>query len=179
MQAHIVEALYHQSAALVVFQPHFFNFGITLTHGHHSRILAGGGGRHNAALMDLGHCLDDRRRAAGIAKAPARHGVGLGKAVHHNGALLHAGQRCDRNMTIFAVVQLGIDLIRKHHNVGAAQHLGNFFQMLLFHHSTRGVVGERQHQKLGFWRDGCAQLVGSQAEIILLARGQVYRHAAC
>ena len=41
----------------------------------------------------------------GIAQTPAGHGVSLGEAVHHDGALGHAGQGGNGNMRPQAIVR--------------------------------------------------------------------------
>ena len=43
-------------------------------------------------FLALDHAVNDVRRSSGITNAPARHGIGLGEAVHHHGARLHARQ---------------------------------------------------------------------------------------
>ena len=77
-----------------------------------------------------------------------------------------------------AVVQLGVDLIRKHHDVGIPQDLRNGFQILPLHHRTGGVVGERHDKELGLGGDGGFQGLGPEAELILLAAGHMHRHTA-
>ena len=81
-------------------------------------------------------------------------------------------------MAVQPIGQLRINLIRKHHNIGTAQHLRNGFQICRIHHAAGGVVGIRQDQQFGTRRNGGAQLVRPQAEIILHFGGNVHRHAA-
>ena len=128
--------------------------------------------------MDLGHDRDDRLRPCGVAQPPAGHGVGLGKAVDHDGPFGHAGQRREGNMAVQAVGQLGIDLVREDHHLGTAQHFRQLFKILLAHDGAGGVVGVGQDQQLGAGGDGRPQLCGCQAELILGPGGDGHGHAA-
>ena len=177
-QAHIVKGLHHKAAAHIVLVAHAVDLAIALLQGGDGGVLAGGGGTHDSTLVDLGHDPDDGCRAAGIAQTPAGHGVSLGEAVHHDGALGHAGQGGNGNMRPQAVVQLGVDLIGEHHDVGAAQHLSYRFQILALHHRTGGVVGKRHDEQLCLGGDGCFQRIGTQAELVLLTAGHMHRHTA-
>ena len=77
-----------------------------------------------------------------------------------------------------AVVQLGVDLIRQHHDVGVPQNIGNGFQIFLLHHRAGGVVGKGHDEQLGLGCDGCFERIGAQAELVLLMAGHMHRHAA-
>ena len=50
-----------------------------------------------------------------------------------------------------AVGQLGINLIRKHEDIGSAQYLRDLLQMVPPHDRAGRIVGERQDQQFGFW----------------------------
>ena len=71
------------------------------------------------------------------------------KPLTTDGTLGHAGQRGDADMAVEAIGQLGINFIRQHDHIGAAQHLGDGFQVFLFHDRAGRVVGVRQDQQLG------------------------------
>ena len=81
-------------------------------------------------------------------------------------------------MALPAVGQLGVDLVRQDHHIGAAQHLGDGFQVFPLHHRAGGVVGVRQDQQLGAGGDGIFQLFGLETELVLRPGGNVHRHAA-
>ena len=177
-QTHIVEAAHHQTAAHIVLVPHPVDLAVTLFQGGDGGVLAGGGGAHDGALVDLGHNFNDRLRAAGVAQPPAGHGIAFGKAVHHDGALCHTGQGGNGNVRPQAVVQLCVNFIRQHHDIGAAQHLSHCFQILPLHHCTGGVVGEGHDDQLGLGGNGSLQRLGAKTELVLLTAGNVHRHTA-
>ena len=156
-QAQVVEGLDDVTAAAVVFVAHLFDLIIAGAQRDNGGVLAGGGGRHDAALVNLGHDLDDRLRPGRVAQPPAGHGIRLAEAVDHDGTLGHAGQRGDADMAVEAIGQLGINFIRQHDHIGAAQHFGDGFQVFLFHDRAGRVVGVRQDQQLGARGDGRAQ----------------------
>jgi len=177
-QTHIIEAAHYQTAAHIVLVPHPVDLTVALLQGGDGGVLAGGGSAHDSALVDLGHNFNDRLRAAGVAQPPAGHGVAFGKAVHHDGALCHAGQGGNGNVRPQTVVQLCVNFIRQHHDIGAAQHLGHSLQILPLHHCTGGVVGEGHDDQLGLGGNSSLQRLGTQTELVLLTAGNVHRHAA-
>jgi len=81
-------------------------------------------------------------------------------------------------MAVEAVGQFGVDFVRQYDNVCLPQDGGDLLHLGGAHHSAGGVVGVREDQQLGLGRDGGPQLVGSQAELILGAGGNVHRNAA-
>ena len=147
-------AVHNKAAAHVILFAHALDVFIAVAQRLHGRILAGGGRTHDGGLVDLCHHIHDGLRPAGIAEAPARHGVRLGKAVYHHSALFHAGQRGEADMARAAVGELGVYLVREHHDVCAAQHLGNGLQVFPAHHGAAGVAREGQHQQLRPRRNG-------------------------
>ena len=175
-QPQVVEALDHQPAAHVVLFPHLLDLVVALPQGHDGGVLAGGGGAHDGALVDLGHSAEDGFRPAGVAQPPAGHGVALGKAVDHHRPLPHPGQGGDGHVP-GPVGQLGVDLVRQDDDAGAPQHLGHGLQILPGHHRAGGVVGVGHDEQLGAGGDGLPQRLGGQAELVLGLAGQVDRHA--
>ena len=81
-------------------------------------------------------------------------------------------------MAVEAVGQFGVDFVRQYDNVCLPQDGGDLLHLGGAHYSAGGVVGVREDQQLGLGRDGGPQLVGSQAELILGAGGNVHRNAA-
>ena len=77
-----------------------------------------------------------------------------------------------------AIVELRVNFIGKHHDVGAPQHLRNGLQVFPLHHGTRGVVGERHDDQLGLGGNGRFESVCFEAELILLSAGHMDRHTA-
>ena len=177
-QAHIVEALHHEAAAHIILVAHPLDLAVAVLEGRDGGVLAGGGGAHDSALVDLGHDLDDGRGTAGIAQPPARHGVGLGEAVDHHRPLGHAGQSSDGNVVLQAVVQLRVDLIRQHHDVGAAQDFRDGLKVFPLHHRAGRIIGEGHDEELGLRGDSGFQGVGPETELILLTAGHMDRHTA-
>ena len=81
-------------------------------------------------------------------------------------------------MRVLAVGQAAIDLVRQYHNVGVAQDCGDCFQFISRHDRAGRVVGVGQNEQLGARRDGRAQRICGQLELILHARRQRNGHAA-
>src|SRR5262249_41036287 len=66
-------------------------------------------------VLKTSHCRDYLRFGGGIADAPSGHGVGLGDAIHGDGALLDLrSEGGDRGGLVPIVDQLLIDLIGDH-----------------------------------------------------------------
>ena len=80
-------------------------------------------------------------------------------------------------MAVEPIGQLGVDLVRQDHDVGAPQHLGHGLQVFPLHHRAGGVVGEGQDEQFGAGGDGPAQVLGPQAELVLGPAAQMHRHA--
>ena len=64
--------------------------------------------------------------------------------------------------------QLGVNLIGYNHDIGAPQHVRQGLQVGPAHDAAGGVAGEGQHQRLGAGRNGPAQLLRGEAELVLL-----------
>ena len=81
-------------------------------------------------------------------------------------------------MPVKAVGQFGVNLVRQHQHVRLAQDGGDLLHLVGAHDRAGGVIRVREDQQLCPRRDGRPQLVGSQAELILGAGGNMHRHAA-
>ncbi|MPM54682.1 hypothetical protein SDC9_101461 [bioreactor metagenome] len=127
--------------------------------------------------MKLGHGGHHGLGRANIPDAPACHGVALGHAAYHHGALIHVGQVGHGHMML-PVGQLAVDFIGDHHDIGAAQHLGNGLQVPPTHNAAGGVAGEGQQHGLGFGCDGSAQLLGGQPKFVLGLKLHIHRRAS-
>ena len=104
LQADGPEAVQQEAAAAVILLPHGGNVVVAILHGLDGGILAHGGRGHDAVLVqlhNLGHQLPGR---AEVTQPPAGHGIGLGEAVDHDGALIHAGDSGDGDMVLVAQV---------------------------------------------------------------------------
>src|SRR5688572_18381082 len=74
-EAEAVESRHEQPAAAVIFHQHFLNIWLAAFQCFERGILRDGWRGHNAILVDAHETLDQVRRPAGVADAPARHGV--------------------------------------------------------------------------------------------------------
>ena len=92
-------------------------------------------------------------RAHRPAETPAGHGVGLGEAVHDDGALLHAVDLCEADMAVGTVGQAVVDLIGEHHDVGLADDVRDRLKLVAVHDRAGRVVRIGQHKHLRFGRD--------------------------
>ena len=128
--------------------------------------------------MNFGHHPQHRRRAEGISQPPAGHGICFRKTADQNRAFLHTVDFRDRNMPLSPEGQLGVNFIRKHHDVGIPQNSGNRLQILAAHDRAGRVAGEGKDQQPGFRRNGCPQFLRSQAEMILRPGVEDDRHTA-
>ena len=118
--------------------------------------LGDGGGIGGALRLDLFHCLDDVRRATRVTDAPAGHGVGLGHAVEHEGAVIQGRTGVDDVAEgLFGPQDMLIHIIRGNHDIGVIhQHIP---QGLEFGHAVglaRGIGGAVDHEQPGFVGDG-------------------------
>ena len=118
-------------------------------------------------------------RAHRPAETPAGHGVGLGEAVHDNGALLHAVDLREADMAVGTVGQAVVDLVGEHHDVGLADDVRDRLKLVAVHDRAGRVVRIGKDEQLGARRDGGAQRLGRQLELVLDARRQRHGNAAC
>ena len=117
-QADAVQVFHQIPAAAVVLIPHVLNVPIAVAHGLDGGILAGGGGGHDAELMEFGHGGNDGLGGAHIAHAPAGHGMALGEAVDQHGAVVQLRQ-IRRGDVALPIGEFRVDLIGEDHDVGA------------------------------------------------------------
>ncbi len=112
------------------------------------------------------HRLDQRRRAGGVADAPAGHRIGLGDAVHRQRARIEA--RLDlrgRGEDEVAVDEMLVHVVGEHPDMGMAhQHLGERLQFVAGVGGARRVRGRVQHHPLGARRDRALQVLRPQLE---------------
>ena len=106
------------------------------------------------------------------AETPAGHRVGLGEAVHHDGALLHAGQFGKADVRVLAIGQAAIDLVRQHNDIGLADDGCDRLQLVPRHDRAGRVVGVGQDEQLGARRDRGTQRLGGELELVLHPGGQ-------
>ena len=99
------------------------------------------GGAGGVVLVELVHGRDVLLRSGHIAQPPAVHGIGLGHAVHGEGALLHAGEGGDAHMLTPVVHQPLVDLVGNHHQVVLLDDGGQLLEHILLPARRRWVVG--------------------------------------
>ena len=125
--------------------------------------------------MDFQHLVQNQTRSAGIAQTPSGHGIGFGEAIDQNGSFLHARDLRDGNM-IPSIGQLTVYFIGNHEKILFQNHFRNGFQILPLHDRPRRVVGEGKDEHLGFIRNGVAELLRRQAELIFRLQIDEYRN---
>ena len=127
--------------------------------------------------MQLQHLLADRRGRAAVAEAPTGHGIRLGEAVDHNGALPHAGERGDRAVRL-SIGQLGIDLVREDEHLVRPHEGSDLLKVRARHDRTGRIVGVRKHQHLGAGGDQRLKQRRRDLELVLHLRVERHGNAA-
>ena len=144
------------------------------------RRLADGRDAGRRLALHVHHRRDHRLGAAGIADAPAGHGIGLRGAVHRERALLQPGLDLGDRVRLGAVIgEMLVDLVRHDQHLGMLhQHLGELAQFVARAHRAGRVVGEVEHHPLGVGRDRRLEIGSAQLEMVVLRAGHRHRHAA-
>ena len=114
--------------------------------------------------------VDQRLGAAGIADAPAGHGIGLGHAVDRQSTVDQVGGDLgDGGVFEVAIDEVLVHVVGQHPDVGVTtQNLGQGQQLRLGVGGAGRVGGAVQDQPLGLGRDGGLQHLGAQLEAVLL-----------
>ena len=103
---------------------------------------------------------------------PSGHGVGLGETRHQEGAVEHAGERCDG--CVLALVDDGlVDLVGKDHDVVGDSDFRDLLQDLPGHHGACGVGGGVEDDHLRPRGHGGLDHRGVHDELVLVLRGDV------
>ena len=131
--------------------------------------LADDGRAEHGILMHFHHRLDERRRAARIADAPAGHGEGLGKSVQKNGALLHAGNAGDARVHTFKR-QLGINFVAQHDQIFFDGELRDGLDLRAVAGAAGGIARQIQHEQFAARLPRGAQRFDGQRKIIFCER---------
>ena len=140
------------------------------------RILRDDRGAKHGVLVHLHHGIDQRRRSAGVANAPARHGKRLGKAMEKNRALLHARQA--GNAGVGAIEsELGVNLVGQNQQVFLPAELSDLDQLLPAAGATGGIAGEIQHQHLRAGLPSGAERFRRERKVVLGKRRHRNRSA--
>ena len=126
--------------------------------------------------MDFVNLLHDFTGSADIAHAKARHGIGLGEAVHGEGSFLHARQRCKAGMGAF-IGEITVDFIGNHHQVMLLGKVGDFYQRLSVHDGAGGVIGVANKDSLGPGSHFLFQFFHSEFEFIFSPGRHQHRFA--
>ena len=114
-----------------------------------------------------------------VTDAPARHGVGLGKTVEENGALLHAGQGGESGVGKAAIGQIPVNFIRNDDEIVLLGESGNFYEIFFRHHSACRIIRVADEKRLRARGDVGLELLGRDAEIVFKLRRNGYGFAAC
>ena len=167
LKSHVIELLHDVPASRVVFCPHRRNLIVTAPERRDRRVLARRRGAHDAVLVNLRHLLHDPLRSRHIAKAPARHRIGLGEAIDQDRPLLHAGYGGDGDVGVPRVGELPVDLIGENVEVVLFDDRGQGLQILSLHDRTGRVVRIGEDEELGLRRDGRLELVQLDNALII------------
>ena len=173
-----VEALHDDLPAAAILLLHLLHRGLVAGESGHAAPLDAlvDGGEH--VLQELGHGGDDLLRACAVAQAEAGHGILLGKAVHHQGPLLHAGEAGDAGIGLVRPEQLVVDLIGEDVQVLLLYQIGDLAQVLRAGHAAGGVGGGIDEDHLGLGGDGGPEVLYVIHEAILLLDPDGHGHRA-
>ena len=127
--------------------------------------------------MDFRHGGNNVRVGQGIADAPACHGIGLGKAVQQDGAVLHLRQPGKADMPLAAVGQVTVDFIGNYNQVMLYGKAGNGNQLLSGKNGSCRIVWVADEQCLGLVSDMRLQILRRDAEVVLDFCRYRHRHA--
>ncbi len=100
--ADLVDAAGEVVAAPAVFFHHGAHRPLVARQGFDGRLLRDRAGIGGRVFLDLGHGRSQRLGGDGVAKAPAGHGVGLGKRADHGHVLAGAWHKVQRRW-VFAL----------------------------------------------------------------------------
>jgi len=146
---------------------------------HRSR-LGDGCGVGGALGLHLFHRLDDVGRTAGVADAPAGHGVGFGDAVHDDGAVVQVGAGVDDvdERLIYPADVLVHVVGGDDHPRMLPQHIAQGLQLFAAVGHAGWIGGAVDYHHLGLLVDGGAQLGGRDLELLLGLGLDEHRDAA-
>ena len=129
-------------------------------------------------FLALDHAVNDVHRSSGITNAPARHGIGLGEAVHHHGARLHARQFRNGAELCTGIQQRVIHLVRDDQQIVLFGNGRDGSQLLVGINLAGGIVRRVDHDGLCPWRDQRFDHVRLHGEPVLRLCGHAHGHAA-
>ena len=175
---HIVEALHNDLTAASILTLHLLHALLAAVQRGHAAPLHAlvHGGQH--VFQQLGHHHDDLLRRHRPGQAHAGHGVGLGEAVHHHGALLHAGEAGDAGVGLIVPQQLTVDLIGEDVQVVCLGKVCDLAQVVGAGHAAGGVGRGVQQDHLGLGRKGRLQVSHIVHEAVFLLQADRHRHRA-
>ena len=172
------EAVINEAAALVVFRDHFLHVFFAMTQGFDCGNLCRNRCAEHGVLMDLGHGSDDDRIGQGIADAPARHGIGLGKAIQQDRTVLHMRQGGEAYMLFTAIGEVTVDFIRNHDEIVLFCKVSNLHQVFTRHDGTCRIVRIADEQSPRFRGKVLFKLRRCDAEVVFQPCRYGYGHAA-
>ena len=174
-----VQHVHHQVAAVLVDLHHFNQRVFRPFQRRQGGRLRDGGGIGSGLALQLVHGVDKLHRRAAEADAPAGHGIGLGAAIHGDGARPQTRLHLHDGGGLEAVIgQLVVNIVGEHPDIGVLQqHVANGAQLLGRISGAGGVAGGVEEEPFGFGRDGGLQILGAQLEPVILAAGHEYGRA--
>jgi hypothetical protein len=165
-QPDFIEPAHNVIAAAMVLIAHFFHPVLAAHERFDGAFLADDRGAHHGVLMHLHHRFDERRRAAGVADAPAGHRERLGKTVQKNRAFLHAGQARDADVFAFKR-EFGINFVAEDEQIFFDGELRDGFELRAVAGAAGGIARQIQHEQLAAGLPRGDQRFSGEREIIL------------
>lgn len=131
--------------------------------------LACCGGAHYRVLVDFVHLCDEFLRRAEVAEAPAGHRVGFGEAGDGYCAFPHVSDRGEGGVAA-SVGEFAVDFVGEDHDVRAFEDLRDFFELVLCHYGSGGVVRVREDEEFGFRGYRGSQCLRAEFEVVFFFR---------
>src|SRR5262250_381606 len=142
------------------------------------RPLRDGGGIRGDLALYVGHGLDDGLGSRGVTEAPARHGVGLGAGVDHEGARLDLRRERGDGHVASLVGEGLVALVGDDPEAALHRELPDVLQGSRGEYGARGITRAVEHDDLRPRRHRAAHGGGIEIEARGLRGGHGNRHAA-
>ena len=177
VEAHLAAALDDQLAAAGVLADHAERVLFAALQRLDGGVLGGGGSGHHDVLVHLHHRVDQARRGADPAEAPAGHRVGLREAAEEDRALLHARDRREADV-LDAVDEAVVDLVRDDEEVVALDDVGDRLEAGAVHDGAGGVRRIAEEHRLRLVGDRRFEVAGVELEAVRCGRRHLHELAA-
>ena len=173
-----IEGRNHPVSSLAESLPHSVYIVLRTGYGGQGCPLGKGGGAGIGIDHEQLDTPGELRMHNPVTNPPAGHGIGFGKAVQNDGAVLES-RDCRDGIRLVPVDQSVIDLIRQDHYVGSfPQNRGQLLYVPASHQPSRGVAGIVEDDQLCPGRDACPELFQIDPEIIFVQKRNRDRFAA-